>query len=174
MSSNSSLWKRIDGSVEIFERDLDAANLRRALESWLQVHIHHLNFDDTTSMCPRSIAGVPFDLVGRFQATLLLCTTWGPGTATRHSQLARVNTNVFFFWQKFFFFLRFFFFFKTGREISHPWDLRSWCNWIASCVEACHETKNLTSMREANAERWYERWHVSFRLNSLHVPNFEM
>jgi len=36
------------------------------------IHIHHLK---TTFMCPRSIAGVPFDSVGILQTTLLLRTT---------------------------------------------------------------------------------------------------
>jgi len=41
-------------------------------KSTANVHIHHFY---TTLMCQRSIAGVPFDLVGRFQASLLLRTT---------------------------------------------------------------------------------------------------
>jgi len=35
------------------------------------IQIHQF---DATFMCPRSIAGVPFDSAGRFQVTLLLCT----------------------------------------------------------------------------------------------------
>ena len=36
------------------------------------IQIHHFN---TTFVCERSIVGVLFDSVGRFQDTLLLCTT---------------------------------------------------------------------------------------------------
>jgi len=38
------------------------------------IHIHHFQ---TTFMCPRSIAGVTFDLVTRFRLSLLLYTASG-------------------------------------------------------------------------------------------------
>jgi len=41
--------------------------------STTNIQIHHFK---TSFMCPRSIAGVPFDSVGRFWASLLLHNTW--------------------------------------------------------------------------------------------------
>jgi len=40
-------------------------------KSTINIHLHHFK---TTFMCPRSIAGVLFDSVRRFRATLLLHT----------------------------------------------------------------------------------------------------
>jgi len=67
----------------------------------LEHKFKHINHFKIKSICPRSNAGVPLDSVGRFRATLLLCTTcicscctWIPSCMAAYQTQKPKNLNT--------------------------------------------------------------------------------